>query len=92
MLNKEVFYSINTVMFEGCGRNKNMNIECHLLRFKLTISQPASTELQNTPQYVFAIFIGIGLSVHFLSVFGGVYSVLALLTLPFRNRVLQSTY
>lgn len=69
MLNKEVFYTINIVIFGGCGRDKNMNIECQLLRFKLTISQPAFTELQNSPQYVVAIFIRISLSVPFLSVF-----------------------
>lgn len=67
MLNNEVLYSVNTVIFEGCGRNKNMNIECQLLRFKLTIPQPASTELQNSLT-ISAIFIRIVFSLQF---FGG---------------------
>lgn len=67
MLNNEVLYSVNTVIFEGCGRNKNMNIECQLLRFKLTIPQPASTELQNSLT-ISVIFIRIVFSLQF---FGG---------------------
>lgn len=68
MLNNEVLYSINTVIFEGCGRNKNMNIECQLFRFKLTIPQPASTELQNCLT-ISAIFIRIGFSLQFFEGF-----------------------
>lgn len=56
------FSTVSTALFEGCGRNKNMNIECQLFRFKITIPQPASTELQNSPQHLFAIFIRISFS------------------------------
>lgn len=77
MLNNEVLYSINTVIFEGCGRNRNMNIECQLFRFKLTIPQPASTELQSSvllcyfyKNWVFCTFsfsfLGVLFSPHFI--------------------------
>lgn len=41
----EILHFIKTVILEGCGRNIDMNIECQLLRLKLTTPQPASTEL-----------------------------------------------